>query len=125
MDDHVKMLLSRCNKIKVLFIETLCLNNDSLKNIRKYLNLTLEELTLAHNGLDNGKQNVARFLQLKSMARLQVLKLYNHDNKSTTILNIYLKKRNCFRICIVKVTGLFLSLYQLTITLHFKSKSNM
>jgi hypothetical protein len=79
-DDHVKMLLSRCNKIKVLFLDTIFLSTDSLKTIRKHLNLTLEELNLAHNGLDNGRQKVAGFLQLKSMPRLKILNLYNHSD---------------------------------------------
>ena len=73
-DDHVKMLLSRCNKIKILFLETLFLSNDSLKVIRQYLNLTLEELNLVYYG----HQSRARFLQLKSMVRLKILNLYDH-----------------------------------------------
>ena len=39
-DDHVKILLKRCNKIKILTLEATFITNDSLKNIRKLLNLT-------------------------------------------------------------------------------------
>ena len=39
-DDHVKILLKRCNKIKILSLEATYITNDSLKSIRKLLNLT-------------------------------------------------------------------------------------
>ena len=39
-DDHVKILLKRCNKIKTLSLEATFITNDSLKNIRKLLNLS-------------------------------------------------------------------------------------
>ena len=39
-DDHVKLLLKRCNKIKILSLEATFITNDSLKNIRKLLNLS-------------------------------------------------------------------------------------
>ena len=39
-DDHVNILLKRCNKIKILSLEATYITNDTLKNIRKLLNLT-------------------------------------------------------------------------------------
>ena len=45
-DDHVKILLDRCNKIKVLSLEATWITDDSLKNIGQRLFLTLEELSL-------------------------------------------------------------------------------
>jgi hypothetical protein len=72
-DYHVKILLSRCNKIKELSLKA---TDVSLTNIRHYLNLTLEELSLSpskdisHTGI----------LELKSMPRLKCLKLrYKKD----------------------------------------------
>ena len=40
-DSDVKILLSRCNKIKALSLEARGINDESLKNIKQYLNLTL------------------------------------------------------------------------------------
>ena len=45
-DDHIKILLSRCHKIKILNLEFTFVTKDLLKTIRQYLNLTLEELSL-------------------------------------------------------------------------------
>ena len=76
-DENVKHMLSRCNKIKVLTLEATLITNDSLKTIRQCLNLTLEELTLAY---------FAEFhlclLELKTMARLKILNLYNRYKNS-------------------------------------------
>ena len=38
-DNDVKILLSRCNKVKVLHINAALITNDSLKTMRQYLNL--------------------------------------------------------------------------------------
>ena len=51
-DDHVKILLRRCNKIKALSLEPMLITDDSLTNIRQHLNLTLEELSLGPKHLD-------------------------------------------------------------------------
>ena len=69
-DDLLKILLSRCNKIKVLILEATIITNNSLKTIRQYLNLTLEELSWAYYWTFPG------FLELKSMPKLKILKLY-------------------------------------------------
>ena len=69
-DDLLKILLSRCNKIKVLILEATILTNNSLKTIRQYLNLTLEKLSWAYYWTFPG------FLELKSMPKLKILKLY-------------------------------------------------
>ena len=73
-DHHVKIMLSRCNKIKVLHLESTFLTTNSFKSIRQCLNLTLEELTLAYYG----HKPFSCLLQLKSMSRLKILNLYNH-----------------------------------------------
>ena len=72
-DDQVKILVSRCKKIKVLILAETNVTRDSLKSIRQYLNLTLEELSLAYCGL----HPFTSFLELKSMSRVKVLNLHN------------------------------------------------
>ena len=82
MNDHVEILLRRCNKIKVLSLEAT--TDDSLKTIRQCLNLTLEELSL---GLDNDFSSTG-FLELKSMPKLKVLNLILETDDGEEIQNI-------------------------------------
>ena len=82
MNDHVEILLRRCNKIKVLSLEAT--TEDSLKTIRHCLNLTLEELSL---GLDNDFSSTS-FLELKSMPKLKVLNLILETDDGEEIQNI-------------------------------------
>ena len=91
-DRHVKILLQRCNKIKALCLDLTLITNHSLMNIRQYLNLTLEELELGVNK----DITLTDFLQLKSMPRLKILKLYTclnnkyKDDKKLQNLRQYL-----------------------------------
>ena len=71
-DDHVETLLHRCNKIEALSLEATLITDYSLTIIRQYLNLTLEELSLAHFG---ELISFTGFLELKSMPRLKILNL--------------------------------------------------
>ena len=71
-DEHVKIMLNRCNKIKLLTLDTKFITDDSLETIRQCLNLTLEELTLANYGSFH-----LRLHKLKSMSRLKILNLHN------------------------------------------------
>ena len=73
-DDDVKILLRRCNKIKALHLEAMLISDESLTIIRHYLNLTLEELSLADNKYIHG----TGFLELKSMPILKSLNLCNN-----------------------------------------------
>ena len=73
-DDHVKLLLSRCKKVKKLSLQSVGITDESFKNIRHYLNLTLEELSLADNKYVHG----TGFLELKSMPILKSLNLCNN-----------------------------------------------
>ena len=66
-DDHVKILLSRCSKIKALSLKVVSITDVSLTNIRRYLNHTLEELSWAANTYIND----TAFLELKFMPRPQ------------------------------------------------------
>ena len=89
-DDHVEVLLRRCNKIKALSLEPLFITDDSLINIRHHLHLTLEELSLGPKddraatrlfGLANMSIFFPSLLELKSMPRLKTLNLgYNKDD---------------------------------------------
>ena len=76
-DENVKHILSRCNKIKVLTLEATFITNDSLKTIRQRMNLTLEELTLTYFD-----EFHLCLLELKTMARLKILNLYNRCKNS-------------------------------------------
>ena len=86
-DDQVKILLSRCNKIKALGLEACRMTDSSLTYIRQYLNLTLEELSLVDDaGASAGPGPGAAFgygitfsgfLELKSMPKLKILNLYH------------------------------------------------
>ena len=82
-DDQVKLLLSRCNKIKRLSLEARLMTDESLTYIRQYLNLTLEELSLIDDANAatfpfGFSTTFTGFLELKSMLRLKILNLY-HD----------------------------------------------
>ena len=71
VDDHVKILLSRCNKIKALSLKAMWITDCSFTNIRHYLNLTLEELSLT----EYFSISFTGIFELKSMPRLKCLKL--------------------------------------------------
>ena len=111
MDDQVKTLLRRCNKIKELSLEATWLTDNSLKNIRQYLNLTLEELSLGPDDRDAismehyerfflntntihwRQANPPRisftgFLELKFMPRLKILNLYYQKDDGEKIQNL-------------------------------------
>ena len=88
-DDHVQVLLSRCNNIKALSLEPSLISDDSLQHIRQHLNLTLEELNLGctvHNPIKG--ISFTGLLQLKSMQRLQILNLYYEKDDSEEIQNL-------------------------------------
>ena len=74
MDDHVKVLLSRCKKLEKLSLQSIWLTDESLRNISYYLNLTLEELSF----IASQYTTVTGLLEFKSMPRLKRLNFYNH-----------------------------------------------
>ena len=102
-DDHVKILLSRCNKIKALSLDTYSITDNSLTYIRQYLYLTLQELSLVdhHPGchhlslMFDGTQRPPKqrfsftsFLELKSMQKLEKINLYNNKDDDVEIQNL-------------------------------------
>ena len=80
-DNHVKLLLIRCNKIKALSLKEIWLSDVLLTNIRNYLPNTLEELTLTTNTYIS----TTAFLELKFMPRLKTLNLYDKIEGSKEI----------------------------------------
>ena len=54
-DDHVKILLKRCKKIKILTLEATFITNETLKNIRKLLNLTLPKDSILRTESERSK----------------------------------------------------------------------
>ena len=74
LDEFVKILLTRCNKIKSFSLMARFIADISLTNIRQHLHLTLEELSL---GCGFEFLSLNGFLELKSMPRLKILNLYN------------------------------------------------
>ena len=75
-DNYVKILLTRCNKIKALGLE-LNLTDRSLMNIGQCLNGTLEELSLG----PCDEISLWGFLELKYMPRLKILNVFYYRCK--------------------------------------------
>ena len=84
-DDNVKILLSRCNKIKVLNLKETLITNDSLKTMRQYLSHTLEELSLTY---DIYERFPSAHIDLKSMPRLKILNLHCEKVDNNQIQNL-------------------------------------
>ena len=93
-DDQVKLLLSRCNKIRELSLDAYIMTDDSLTYIRQYLNLTLEELSL----VEDDDISFTGFLELKSMPRLKLLNLYHKKDKEIQNLRQHLPHLNLSRL---------------------------
>ena len=72
-DYHVEILLRRCNKIKALSLDATAITDLSLKNIRKFLNHTLEELSL---GLSYTLISYTGFIELNSIPKLKILNVH-------------------------------------------------
>ena len=87
-DDHVETLLRRCNKIKALSLEATLITDYSVMNIKRYLNQTLEELSLAHF-CEFGVISFTGFLELKTMPRLKILNL-SDEKEETEQLRLHL-----------------------------------
>ena len=85
-DNHVRILISRCKKIKVLNLGGTLITDDSLRNIGEKLNTTLEELSLGcidDDYEDNRDKNISftGLHDLKFMRRLKLLNLsFDHKN---------------------------------------------
>ena len=82
LDEFVKILLSRCKKIKAFSLTARFIADISLTNIKQHLQLTLEELSL---GCGFEFLSLTGFLELKSMPRLKILNLYNREADAKVI----------------------------------------
>ena len=85
VDEQVEILLNRCKKLKRLSLKAKSITNVSLRNIRQYLNLTLEELSLGPCDI-----RFTSCLKLKSMPRLKILNLYCKKENDQVIQNLRL-----------------------------------
>ena len=87
MDNHVKILLSRCKKIKALHLGRGTLITDhSLTSIRENLNLTLEKLSLYYSdGI-----SITGLLELKAMPRLKSVTIEAENEKDEDLLEHHL-----------------------------------
>jgi hypothetical protein len=65
-DEHIKILVSRCTKLKELRFSSLSITNDSLTHIIDHLSMTLEKLELTNVNIDQEKR-------LKLMPKLKSL----------------------------------------------------
>ena len=66
-DDHIKILVSRCTKIKELRLACLRISNDSVTHIIDHLKPTLEKLDLSNIGIDYQKMFALKWMpKLKS-----------------------------------------------------------
>ena len=80
MDEQVEILLNRCNQLKAVSLKATFITDVSLRNIRQYLNLTLEELSMSNFGYTS-------FLELKKMSRLKILNVYATKEDTKIIHN--------------------------------------
>ena len=79
MDDHVKVLLSRCKRIKKLSLQSMWIpiTDESLIHISHYLNLTLEELSFVASQCIT----LTGLSALKNMPNLKRLNFYNSSER--------------------------------------------
>ena len=75
-DQHVKILVCRCTKIKELRLAGLRITNNSVTHILDHLLPTLEELELTDNNIDPQK-----LFQLKLMPKLKILDDLAYENR--------------------------------------------
>ena len=86
-DNHVKILLGRCKKIKALHLGGATLITDhSLTSVKENLNLTLEKLSFYYND----RISVTGLLELKSMPRLKSLRIEAKSEKDEDLLKYHL-----------------------------------
>lgn len=89
-DNHIKVLLIRCKKIKTLSLCATMITDISLQMIRKNLNTTLNELSLMiHVDEDKNFWSFTGLLKLKDMPRLRILNLHG-ENEEEDFLNLFL-----------------------------------
>ena len=74
-DEHVKLLVERCNKITELQLSFNSITKDSVDSIATHLNSSLEKLDVSHTKIDS-----TALLQLRSVGTLKVLICLNFED---------------------------------------------
>ena len=75
-DEHVKILVVRCNKITELNLSYTSITKDSVDSIATHLNLSLEKLDVSYTNITS-----TSLLQLKSVGTIKVLRFFkNKEN---------------------------------------------
>jgi hypothetical protein len=83
-DEHIKVLLARCNKLSVLILRYTSITNDSLMHIIENLQHTLEKLDVYMCDAIT----YAKLTELKSMPKLQVLNFWGSDHEKGDLLTL-------------------------------------
>ena len=74
-DEHVNLLVERCNRITELKLAFTSITKDSLESIATHLNSCLEKLDVSHTKIDS-----TALLQLRSIGTLKVLICLNFED---------------------------------------------
>jgi hypothetical protein len=83
-DEHIKVLLARCNKLSVLTLQYTSITNDSLTHIIENLQDTLEKLDVyIYDGI-----TYAKLTELKSMPKLKVLNFMGSDHEKADLITL-------------------------------------
>ena len=85
-DDHLKKMVKRCNRLTHLDLRYSRITNDSIHTIIKYLNLSLENLSVAKTKVD-----FATLVELKSMTSLKTLICSFQSNNAENMKKLKLK----------------------------------
>ena len=83
-DEHIKVLLARCNKLSVLILRYTSITNVSLMHIIENLQHTLEKLDVYMCDAIT----YAKLTELKSMPKLQVLNFWGSDHEKRDLLTL-------------------------------------
>ena len=85
-DNHVEILVRRCNKLKELSLHQTSITNHSVSNIIEHLRETLEKLDVGSTNTDH-----AKILELRSMPLLKVLTWFLKGRPSSRQVQILTK----------------------------------
>ena len=84
-DEHLKVLVARCNKLSVLNLQNTSITNDSLTHIIENLRHTLEKLNVE---IPYGYITYVKLTELKSMPKLNSLGFKGNDYEKDDLKNV-------------------------------------
>ena len=88
-DEHVKALVTRCNKLSVLNLQNTTITNDSLTHIIENLQHTLEKLSVYMGPSEYGDDiTYAKLTGLKSIPKLKVLNFWGSDQEKEDLKKV-------------------------------------